>query len=133
MVSGCIAVRARRGFTLIELIVVFALLALLVSLAVPRYFAHIERAKEATLRQDLQVMRDAIDKFHGDKGRYPQSLDELVSERYLRSVPVDPITESTTTWQFVSPPLDADVKGDLYDVRSGAQGMAKDGHAYSDW
>jgi len=126
--------RARAGgFTLIELIVVFAILALLVSLAVPRYFAHIERAREATLRQDLHVMRDAIDKFHGDKGRYPASLEELVSERYLRSVPVDPITETATTWRFVPPPADADVKGELYDVRSGAEGTGKDGRAYADW
>jgi len=122
-----------RGFTLIELIVVFAILALLISLAVPRYFTHIERAKEATLRQDLQVMRDAIDKFHGDKGRYPSSLDELVSERYLRNVPVDPITETGTTWRTVPPPADAQDKGELYDVKSGAEGNARDGRPYADW
>ncbi len=122
-----------HGFTLIELIVVFAILALLVSLAVPRYFAHIERAREATLRQDLHVMRDAIDKFYGDKGRYPASLEELVAERYLRAVPVDPLTESATSWRSVAPPADADVKGELYDVRSGAEGAGRDGSPYAQW
>jgi len=131
MVRG--AASRARGFTLIELIVVFAILALLVSLAAPRYFAHIDRAKEATLKQDLHVMRDAIDKFHGDKGRYPATIEELVSEHYLRSVPVDPLTESSTTWRIVPPPVDADVKGELYDVRSGAQGNGKDGRPYADW
>jgi len=72
---------ATAGFTLIELIVVFAILALLISIAVPRYFSHIERAKEAMLKQDLSVMRDAIDKFYGDKGRYPETLEELTKER----------------------------------------------------
>jgi len=88
---------SRTGFTLIELIVVLTVLALLLTIAVPRYFSHIEHAKEATLKQDLSVMRDAIDKFHGDKGRYPDQLDELVSARYIRTIPVDPITESAST------------------------------------
>jgi general secretion pathway protein G len=123
----------RSGFTLIELIVVFAILALLVSIAVPRYFAHIDRAKEATLKQDLGVMRDAIDKFYGDKGRYPDNLDEMVSQRYLRTVPVDPITESATTWVTLPPPTDAEAEGQVYDVKSGADGEAKDGTQYRDW
>src|SRR5262249_38659416 len=86
---------AAAGFTLVELIVVLAIIALLLSLAVPRYFAHVQHAKEATLKQDLNIMRDAIDKFHGDRGRYPETIDELVTMRYLRNVPQDPITEST--------------------------------------
>jgi general secretion pathway protein G len=121
------------GFTLIELLVVFAILALLVSLAVPRYFAHIERAKEATLKQDLSIMRDAIDKFYGDKGRYPDTLEELVKEKYIRNVPVDPITESTTTWSVVPPPEDANAKGQVYDVKSGAEGKGGDGNPYAEW
>jgi len=121
------------GFTLIELIVVLAILALLVSIAAPRYFAHIEKAKEATLRQDLSVMRDAIDKFYGDKGRYPDTLEELVSDRYLRSVPVDPITETASTWEVVPPPSDSDAKGSVYDVRSGAQGNGADGKPFAEW
>jgi general secretion pathway protein G len=122
-----------RGFTLIELIVVFAILALLVSIAVPRYFAHIDRAKEATLKQDLSVMRDAIDKFYADKGRYPNDLDEMVSQRYLRTVPVDPLTESATTWVALPPPADAEAKGQVYDIKSGANGQASDGTEYRDW
>jgi type II secretion system protein G len=91
--SPIVPKRSGAGFTLIELIVVLTVLALLLTIAVPRYFSHIEHAKEATLKQDLSVMRDAIDKFHGDKGRYPDQLDELVSARYIRTIPVDPITE----------------------------------------
>jgi general secretion pathway protein G len=122
-----------RGFTLIELIVVFAILALLVSIAAPRYFAHVDRAKEAALRQDLSVMRDAIDKFYGDKGRYPSDLAEMVSQRYMRAIPVDPITESAGTWVTVPPPSDAQVKGEVYDVKSGAEGKAGDGSEYREW
>jgi general secretion pathway protein G len=120
------------GFTLIELIVVLAILALLLTIAVPRYFQHVERAKEATLKQDLNIMRDSIDKFFGDKGRYPDSLEELVKERYLRTIPVDPVTESATTWLPVPPPVDVQVKGQVYDVRSGADGNALDGKPYSE-
>ena len=123
----------RAGFTLIELLVVLAILALLVSLAAPRYFAHIERAKEATLRQDLNGMRDAIDKFYGDKGRYPDSLEELVTAKYIRNIPVDPITESASSWRVVPPPAEANAKGEVYDVKSGAEGAGADGAPYGDW
>jgi len=120
------------AFTLIELIIVLAILALLLTLAVPRYFAHIERTKEATLKQDLAVMRDAIDKFYGDKGRYPESLEELVTLRYMRSVPVDPITESNATWRTLAP-NDTEAKGSVYDVKSGAEGKSLDGKPFADW
>ena len=123
---------ALRAFTLVELIIVLAILALLLTIAVPRYFAHIERTKEATLKQDLAVMRDAIDKFHGDRGRYPESLEELVTLRYMRSVPVDPITDSTSTWKVLPPP-DSDAKGSVYDVKSGADGAGVDGKPFADW
>jgi general secretion pathway protein G len=120
------------GFTLIELIVVMAVLALLLTIAVPRYFQHVERAKEATVKQDLNIMRDAIDKFFGDKGRYPESLEELVKERYLRSIPVDPLTESDATWLTVPLPPEVQAKGQLYDIRSGAPGNGLDGRPYSE-
>lgn len=124
---------AQAAFTLIELIVVFAILALLVSLAVPRYFVHIERAKEATLKQDLHIMRDAIDKFFGDKGRYPDELEELVTEKYIRGIPVDPITESAATWTVSPPPEEAKAEGEVYDVKSGAEGNGLDGTPYAEW
>lgn len=121
----------KRGFTLVELMVVMAIIALLLSLALPRYFNHLESARETILRQDLAVMRDAIDKYHGDRGRYPDSLEALVSARYLRSLPVDPITERADTWQIVAP--SGDDAGAVYDVRSGAPGTAIDGSPYAEW
>jgi len=121
--------RATRGFTLIELLVVLAILVLLLTLAAPRYFHGVDRAKEAALLQNLSVTRDALDKFHGDLGRYPDSLQELVDRQYLRKVPVDPLTDSADTWILMPP---ADGSG-IYDLHSGAEGIAKDGSAYADW
>ena len=95
--------RGRGGFTLIELLVVMAIVATLLSIAAPRYFDHLDRTRETTLHQSLTVMRDAIDKFRADTGTYPRDLDELVSRRYLRAVPVDPITDAASTWQIVPP------------------------------
>lgn len=123
----------RRGFTLIELLVVMAILATLLTLALPRYFGSVERSKETTLKSSLAVMRDAIDKHYADTGKYPEALDELVSKRYLRAMPVDPITESATTWVTVAPPDTAAAKGGVYDVKSGAEGKGTDGTAYVDW
>ena len=124
------AVRA-RGFTLIELLVVMAIFAVLLTLAVPRYFGSMDRSKEAVLKEDLFQLRDAIGKYYGDKGKYPESLDALATEKYLRKVPVDPITESATTWVVVAP--EDPQKGAVYDVKSGAQGKASDGSVYSEW
>jgi general secretion pathway protein G len=129
----CSRWRRASAFTLIELVVVLAILALLISIAAPRYFAHVDRAREATLRQNLSVMRDAIDKFHADKARYPETLDELVTARYIRRIPVDPITESATTWTIEPPPLDAVSEGGVFDVRSGAPGTGSDGTPYTEW
>ncbi len=123
--------RLRRGFTLVELMVVMAIIALLLALALPRYFKHLDMSRETILKQDLAVMRDAIDKYHGDTGRYPDSLDALVSARYLRSLPVDPITERPDTWLIVAP--SSDDAGAMVDIKSGAPGTAHDGSAYADW
>ena len=120
-----------RGFTLIELLTVMAIIALLLALALPRYFGHIDKSREVILKQDLAVMRDAIDKFHGDKGRYPETLDELVDAHYLRAIPVDPISDAPNTWVTLPPP--AGETGAVYDIKSGAPGTAKDGTPYADW
>lgn len=121
----------RDGFTLIELLVVLAIIALLLMLAVPRYFSSVDRAKEAVLKENLYQMRDAIGKYYADKGRYPASIETLAAERYLRKVPMDPITGSASTW-IALPPEDTQ-KGGVYDVKSGAPGKALDGSAYAEW
>jgi general secretion pathway protein G len=122
----------RRGFTLIELLVVMAVIATLLTIAAPRYFQHLDRAREASLRESLAVMRDALDRYRGDTGRYPETLDELVAKRYLRRVPLDPITESTETWIIVSPPEEPGQRK-LWDIRSGAEGQGLDGSDYATW
>ena len=124
--------RKHGGFTLIELIVVMAIVALLVSIAAPRYFRSVDRARENSLRTSLGVMRDAIDQFEADKGRYPESLDELVSARYLRSVPTDPLTDSASTWVVLTP-VSPVARGKVYDIRSGMAGRASDGRLLADW
>jgi general secretion pathway protein G len=123
--------RLRLGFTLIELLVVLAIVATLLMLVAPRYFHKVDATKEAVLRDNLRSVRDVIDKFYGDNGRYPETLEELVEKRYLRALPVDPLTESAATWQLV--PVPDGYKGTVYDVHSGAQGTDRDGKKYADW
>jgi general secretion pathway protein G len=108
-----------------------AIIALLLAIAVPRYFHSTDRAKEAVLKEDLAQMRDAIDKYYGDRGRYPDALDDLVEKKYLRRIPADPITESVQTWVSVLP--EESGKGAVADVRSGAPGTALDGTSYGEW
>lgn len=122
--------RRPRGFTLIELLVVMAIIGGLLALAVPRYFQHVDRTKETVLKSDLSSMRDALDKFYADTGRYPANLEELVARRYLRKVPPDPITESAATWLVVAP-ADPELGG-VYDVKSGAAGLTLEGRPYSE-
>lgn len=119
------------GFTLIELLVVMAIIATLLTIAVPRYFGSVDHSKEVALKQSLNVMRDALDKFYGDTGTYPETLDDLVTKKYLRKIPVDPITDSVTTWQIISPP-DGKLSG-VYNIKSGASGTARDSSNYQDW
>lgn len=123
--------RALRGFTLVELLVVLAILAFLLSVAVPRYFGSLDRSKETVLRENLFQVRESLDKYFSDTGKYPDKIEDLVTRHYLRSAPIDPVTGSTTTW-LVVPPRDLD-KGGVFDIRSGAAGNGKDGTAYRDW
>ncbi|MEO8007877.1 MAG: prepilin-type N-terminal cleavage/methylation domain-containing protein [Betaproteobacteria bacterium] len=119
------------GFTLIEILVVMAIIALLLTLAVPRYLYSVDRAKEAVLKQNLAQMRDAIDKYHADRGRYPDALEDLVSRKYLRNIPIDPVTETPVSW-IIIPPQEAGQFG-VFDVKSGAPGLALDGSKFADW
>jgi general secretion pathway protein G len=127
---------AAAGFTLIELMVVMSLIVVLASIGLTLYANSVTRAKEAVLKEDLFRMRDAIDQFYADKNRYPASLDELVSEKYLRAIPVDPFTNSIDTWQTVlsePEPGNAAATPGIFDVKSGAEQNAIDGTSYAEW
>lgn len=123
--------KRNAGFTLIELLVVLAIIGTLLALAAPRYIGSVEKAREAALRENLATMRDVIDKFYGDTGKYPASLNDLVAQRYLRKIPVDPMTESNQSWISLAPEDGA--QGGVFDVCSGSQGRARDGTFYKDW
>lgn len=123
--------KSGRGFTLIELMVVMAIIATLLSLAMPRYFHSVDKSKEAALLADLNGIRDAIDKYYSDNSKYPDVLDDLVNKKYLRSIPPDPITDSNQTWLVVAP--DGSALGKISNIKSGAPGNAMDGRPYADW
>lgn len=116
---------------MIELLVVLAAIALLLSVAAPRYIQHLDNARDVALKENLRQMRDAIDKFYADQSRYPATLDELVTKRYLRGIPADPLTQRSDSWVIVAPGDKA--KGAVFDVKSGARGQAGDGSAYAAW
>jgi len=119
------------GFTLIELLVVMTIISVLLTIAVPRYFRTLERSRETVLHSDLGVLREAIDKHYGDLGQYPDSLVALVERKYIRAVPVDPLTKAADTWEMVVSD-DPDHPG-IRDVHSGAPGNGEDGSPYSQW
>ena len=131
--------RLRDGedaFTMIELLVVLALIVILASMGMTQYRASVVHAKEAVLKQDLAQMRDAIDQYYADKGQWPSTLDALVSDGYLRKLPEDPITKSTTTWQTVPgepDPNNPTAEPGVYDIKSGSDANALDGSKYADW
>src|ERR1700757_3893124 len=125
-----------RGFTLIELMVVMAIIIIILGFAAPRYQQSVLHAREGALKQDLYTLRQAIDEFTLDKQRAPQSLDDLVSAGYLRTVPKDPITDSAQTWQVVQEDVLLSVdqtQPGISDVHSGAPGASSDGTPYSSW
>ncbi len=121
----------RRGFTLIELLVVLGIVALMLTIAVPRYFPSVDSAKETLLAENLRNMRQTLDNYYGDTGRYPDSLEQLVEKKYLRSLPLDPLTNSSTSWVLI-PPEDGS-KGGVYNIKSGAPGTDRNGKPYADW
>ena len=126
-----------KGFTLIELLAVMTIVGILAAIAAPSYMRHTIRAREAVLMEDLYQMRQSIDAFYADNGKYPESLDELVSTRYLRGLPKDPFTSSTGTWTVVPPdpmPDSGDLaEGGVFDVHSGTDLLSLSGTPYSEW
>lgn len=120
-----------RGFTLIELLVVLAIVALLSAISLPRYTQYVERNREAVLAENLRLTRDALEQFHADRGRYPEALEELVTRRYLKTLPVDPILESSQYWR-VSEPLPP-AEGKIGDIHSAAPGIGRNGRRYTTW
>jgi len=113
------------------LLVVLSILALLLTIASPRYFKNVDRAKEATLKQNLNAVREGIDKYYADKGEFPTNLEELVLKRYINKLPIDPFTESSDTWVIIAP--EPPEEGDLFDLHSGASGNGEDGTPFSEW
>lgn len=121
----------RRGFTLLELMIVVAIIGILATLAQPSWFWATAKARESVLKENLFALRETLDQFYADKGKYPDSLDELVSTGYLRQIPKDPVTKSERTWVVLPPP--EGLEGGIYDVRSGAPGNGSSGVPFADW
>lgn len=128
------ALLGQSGFTLIEIMIVMTIMGILITLAEPTYHAQIVKAREAALKKSLFVMRDVLDQYAADQGRYPDSLQALVAEKYLRSLPVDPFTRSADTWIEVREEVaDSGESAGVFDVHSGSDLVALDGTAYNTW
>jgi general secretion pathway protein G len=124
--------RLTTGFTLIEILVVLTIIAIMMSLVAPRYFNSIDRSKEKVLQHDLIVMREAIDMYVSDRNIYPDTLQDLVDGKYLRAIPVDPITDRADTWIF-TPPKGDEFEGKMADIHSGSPLISSNGTAYEEW
>ena len=127
---------ATAGFTMIELLIVISIIVVLASMGMTQYRNSVVRAREAVLKEDLFRMRDAIDQYYADRNKYPSSLDDLVSDGYMREVPIDPMTQSKDSWQPVNAEAnvnDAAAEPGIYDVKSGSDQSALDGTRYADW
>jgi general secretion pathway protein G len=124
-------IKRRQGFTLIELLVVLGIVALLLTLAVPRFFPSVERTKETILQENLRNTRAVIDQFYADTGRYPESLEQLVEKKYLPALPFDPVADSDSSWVIVPP--EEEGKGAVYSIRSSAEGKGRNGKPYAEW
>ena len=128
--------RSTEGFTLIELMIVMSLIVILASVGLTMYTNSQTSAREAVLKEDLFRMRDAIDQYYADKNRYPASLDALVTDKYIRAIPVDPFTNSSETWQTTlseGDPANPSAEPGIFDVKSGSDRMGSDGRPYADW
>jgi general secretion pathway protein G len=123
--------KRNRGFTLIELLVVLGIVALLLTLAVPRFFPSVDKTRETILAENLRTTRAVIDQFYADTGRYPESLDQLVEKKYLPRLPFDPVADSDAVWVIVAP--EDPTRGSVYDIHSGAEGKGRNGKPYSEW
>ena len=128
--------RRQQGFTLIELMIVMVIITILAGIGLAVYGNSVQSSKEAVLREDLFRMREAIDQYHADKNRYPPTLEALVEEKYIRQVPMDPITRSVDTWQTTMSdpePGNPSAEAGIYNVKSGAEGTGLDGTPYSEF
>lgn len=125
----------KNGFTLLELLIVVSIAAILITLAVPSFQKSSIKAKEAALKQNLFTLRSLLDQFYADTGHYPESLEALVSEQYIREIPVDPFTKSSSSWEEVLEEKDDedDTPAGIFDIHSGSDQVALDGSPYKDW
>jgi general secretion pathway protein G len=130
MVTG-MPIKMRRGFTLVELLVVLGIVALLLTLAAPRVFPRLDGARDTILAENLRATRSVIDQFHADTGRYPDSLDQLVERKYLPALPFDPVADSDAAWILVAP--EEAGTGAVADLHSGAPGKGRNGKPYAAW